>query len=174
MEGIFSITSPEILVVIILNFLLIFILFMMNISNRLNLNRFRAKYNNLMVGAGDVSIEQLLEKCIEKVNDVTTKNREIENEINSIERNLLQCFQKLGVIRYNAFDNVGSDLSFSIALLDNNDNGLVISGIYSRESSSTYAKPILVGKSKYSLSAEEIQVLEIAKKNFRDKAYTEK
>jgi len=47
---------------------------------------------------------------------------------------------KVGVVRYNAFDDVGSDLSFSIALLDDNDNGVVISGIYSRESSTTYAK----------------------------------
>lgn len=169
MEEILSKISPEILIGIILNFLLIFILFMMNISNRLNLKRFKAKYNKLMVGAGDVTVEQLLEKCIDRVNDVAAKNKEIENEINNIERNLLQCYQKLGVVRFNAFDNVGSDLSFSIALLDNNDNGLVISGIYSRDSSSTYAKPVLLGKSKYSLSAEEIQALEIAKKSYRDK-----
>jgi hypothetical protein len=141
----------------------------MNLSNRLNLKRFRTKYNKLMVGAGDVAVEQLLEKCIDKVSDVSNKNKEIENKINNIERNLLQCYQKLGVVRFNAFDNVGSDLSFSIAILDNNDNGIVISGIYSRDSSSTYAKPVIGGKSKYSLSAEEIQSLEIAKKNYRDK-----
>lgn len=158
----------KILIGVIINFLLIFILFMMNISNRRNLRKFRAKYNKLMVGAGDVSVEQLLEKCIDQVSEVTIKNKEIENEINKIERNLLQCYQKIGVIRYNAFENVGSDLSFSIALLDNNDSGFILSGIYSRDSSSTYAKPILGGKSKYSLSAEEIQALEVAKKTYRD------
>jgi hypothetical protein len=174
MEDILSKMSPEILILVALNFLLIFILFMMNISNRLNLKRFKAKYNKLMVGAGDINVEQLLETCIDKVNDVAVKNREIENKINNIERNLLQCYQKLGVIRYNAFENVGSDLSFSVAILDKNDNGLVLSGIYSRDSSSTYAKPILGGKSKYSLSVEEIQAIEMAKKSFRDKPYTEK
>ena len=173
MQDLLSKISPELLAGIILNFLLIFILFMMNISNRLNLKKFRAKYNKLMNGAGDVNIEQLLEKCVEKVNGIELKNKEIESEINNIERNLLQCYQKLGVIRYNAFENVGSDLSFSIALLDNNDNGLVLSGIYSRDSSSTYAKPIVAGKSKYSLSAEEIQALENAKKSYREKKYTE-
>jgi hypothetical protein len=166
--------SVEVLVGIILNFGLIIILFLMNISNRLNLKKFRAKYNKLMAGAGEIGVEQLLETCIDKVNDIAAKNKEIENEINNIERSLLQCFQKLGVVRYNAFDNVGSDLSFSVALLDNNDNGVVMSGIYSRDSSSTYAKPVLSGKSKYSLSAEEIQALEIAKKNYRDRPYTEK
>jgi hypothetical protein len=169
MEQFFSDTKLIVLIGVILNFILIFILFMMNISNRINFKKFRSKYNKMMVGAGDISVEQLLEKCLDKVGDVEIKNKEIENEINKIERNLLQCYQKLGVIRYNAFDNVGSDLSFSIALLDNSDNGLVISGIYSRDSSSTYAKPILLGKSKYSLSAEEIQALEVAKKIYREK-----
>ena len=156
---------------IALNFILIFILFMMSISNKMNFKKFRTKYNKMMVGAGDISIEQLLEKCIDKVSEIEIKNKGIENEINKIERNLIECYQKIGVIRYNAFDNVGSDLSFSIAILDNNDNGLVLSGIYSRDSSSTYAKPVLGGKSKYSLSAEEIQALEVAKKSFRDKPF---
>lgn len=168
MEDFFSNVSMEFIILFAVNFLLIFILFMMNISNRINLKKYRAKYNKLMAGAGDVTVEKLLEASLEKTKEVAVKNRELENKINSIERNLLQCYQKLGVIRYNAFENVGSDLSFSIALLDNNDDGFVISGIYSRDSSSTYAKPIMGGKSKYSLSAEEIQALEIAKKNYRD------
>lgn len=174
MQDLLAGISVEVLIGIACNFVLIFVLFMMNISNRRNLKRLRVKYNNFMSGDSDVNIEQLLEKCVEKVNGVIVKNKEIENEINSMERNLLQCFQKLGVVRYNAFENVGSDLSFSIALLDNNDSGLVLSGIYSRDSSSTYAKPILGGKSKYSLSAEEIQALEIAKKSHREGIYIDR
>jgi hypothetical protein len=122
-----------------------------------------------MNGFGDKNIEELLETCIDKVTQVGIKNREIENQINSIERTLIQCVQKIGIVRYNAFENVGSDLSFSIALLDNKDDGIILSGIYSRDSSSTYAKPVIAGKSRYTLSAEEIQALETAKKNIREK-----
>jgi len=82
----------------------------------------------------------------------------------SLERDLQRCIQKVGVVRYNAFDDVGSDLSFSIALLDDNDNGVVISGIYSRESSTTYAKKIVNGTSKNPLSAEELQAISESKK----------
>jgi hypothetical protein len=125
-----------------------------------------------MNGLSDRNMEELLETCLANINSVSTKNKDIEVKINSIERNLFQCIQKVGIIRFNAFDNVGSDLSFAIALLDNNDSGIVLSGIYARDSSSTYAKPILSGKSKHSLSAEEIQAIDIAKKTNIERNYT--
>lgn len=173
MENILSNISPEILFAIIaLNFLFILSLFLMNISNRLRLKKLREKYTKFMNGLSDRNIEQLLDTCIDKVNSVSIKNKELENQINDLDRSILQCFQKIGVVRYNAFDNVGSDLSFAVALLDNNDNGIIISGIYSRESSSTYAKPLISGKSKYALSAEEIQAVDIARKSHRERYYT--
>jgi len=166
MEDILGI-SAEWLVLIALNFFLIFILFIMNLSSRSKIKKLKSKYNRFMNGVSGENIEHLLEECIDKVNKVSAKNKEIENHINGIDRNLLYCLQKVGVVRYNAFDNVGSDLSFSIALLDNNDMGVVISGLYSRDSSSTYAKPIAGGKSKYALSVEELQAIDIAKKSYR-------
>ena len=126
-----------------------------------------------MNGLSDRNMEELLETCVSSVNSVSAKNRELELEINTIERTLLQCIQKVGIVRFNAFDNVGSDLSFAIALLDNNDSGVVISGIYARDTSSTYAKPVSTGKSKYTLSAEEIQAIDIAKKNNIGRNYTD-
>jgi len=101
-----------------------------------------------MNGSDNKNIEELLLDNIKLSNDISLKNKEIENRVMSLERDLQRCIQKVGVVRYNAFDDVGSDLSFSIALLDDNDNGVVISGIYSRESSTTYAKKIVNGTSK--------------------------
>jgi len=125
-----------------------------------------------MNGLSDRNMEELLETCLGSVNSVSAKNRDIELKMNEIERTILQCVQKVGIVRFNAFDNVGSDLSFSIALLDNNDSGVVLSGIYARDSSSTYAKPVSYGKSKYSLSAEEIQAIDIARKTNIERNYT--
>jgi hypothetical protein len=65
----------------------------------------------------------------------------------------------VGVVRYNAIANTGADLSFAIALLDQNNNGFVLNGIYSRDGSYTYAKPIENGQSKYNLSDEEKEAL---------------
>jgi len=72
--------------------------------------------------------------------------------------------QQVGIVRFNAFDNTGSDLSFAVALLDAAKNGFVLSGIYGREESRVYAKPVLQGESTYTLTKEEKQALEAAGK----------
>ena len=72
-----------------------------------------------------------------------------------MDKDLESCIQKVGIFRYSAFQDTGSDLSFTLALLDEHNNGVVFNGIYSREMSNIYAKPIENGNSKYTLSEEE-------------------
>ncbi len=74
------------------------------------------------------------------------------------------CFQKMGVVRFNPFNEVGSNQSFSVAFLDENNDGLVITSLYTREENRVYGKPIKNGLSEYSLSSEEKQAIEKAKK----------
>jgi len=150
---------------ILLNILLNIILFLMLISTRSSLKKFKNRYKKFFKNSDDLNIERLVEDNIDLCNEILNKNKDIESKINYIERNLIQCVQKVGIVRYNAFDNVGSNLSFAIALLDGNDNGIVLNGIYSRESTTTYAKSIINGQSKYALSAEEIQAIDIARKS---------
>ena len=66
---------------------------------------------------------------------------------------------KTGIVRYNAYNDAGNDLSFAVALLDDKNNGLVFNGIYSREMSNIYAKPIVGGKCKYNMTKEENEAL---------------
>lgn len=162
----------EIQILFAVSFIFIIINCFLWILNIKKTNKVRTKYNRFMNGLSDRNMEELLENCLSNSNMVSAKNREIEIKINEIERTILQCVQKVGIVRFNAFDNVGSDLSYSIALLDNNDSGIVLSGIYARDSSSTYAKPVSSGKSKYSLSAEEIQAIDIARKTNIERTYT--
>ena len=75
------------------------------------------------------------------------------------------CIQKVGTVRYSAFKDTGSDLSFAVALLDENNDGVIFNGIYSREMSNIYAKPIVNGKSEYTLIKEEEEALEKAINN---------
>lgn len=86
----------------------------------------------------------------------------IDQKIESIETKLAFAIQKVGFVRYNAFGDMGSDLSFSIALLDKFQNGFVLTSIYGREHTTSYAKPIKFGKSIYPLSVEEIQAIDRA------------
>ena len=76
-----------------------------------------------------------------------------------IENKMKDCTQKVGIIRYNAYNDAGNDLSFAVALLDEKNNGVVFNGIYSREMSNIYAKPIEAGESKYNLTKEEKQAI---------------
>ena len=71
----------------------------------------------------------------------------------------------MGVVRFNAFSNTGSDLSFAVALLDDHDNGVVFCSLFGRSESRVYAKPISKGESSYLLTAEEKEALQKAKES---------
>ncbi len=148
--------------------LVVIIMFIMILVNGSRIKKLKTKYNSFMKVSPDKSIEEMVENYIKRVEEVFKKGKEIENEINIIQRTLIKCVQKVGIVRYNAFDNVGSDLSFAIALMDKNDDGYLINGIYSRESSTVYAKPLIGAKSKNPLSSEEMQAIELAKKSHMD------
>ena len=81
---------------------------------------------------------------------------EEQTQIRNIQGNTLQ---KIGFKKYNAFDNIGNDLSFALTLLDGNNNGICISSIYGRNESRIFSKPIVKGKSLVSLSQEELESL---------------
>ena len=102
------------------------------------------------------------------VREIKKDNSEIKAYYTKLDNDIDTCIQKIGLVRYNAFKDVGSDLSFAIAMLDRNDNGVILNGLYGSESSNIYAKPVKNGISKYQLSEEEKTALEIAEqsKNF--------
>ena len=93
---------------------------------------------------------------IKETQDINSKT--IKQILSKIEQNK----GNLGITRYNAFSDTGSDLSYSIALLDDQKNGVVITSIYNREQSNTYAKPVEKGISTYRLSEEEKKAIELA------------
>ena len=121
------------------------------------------RYNNFMrkIGRSD-NLEEDLETYMYKVDRVEKQNASITAQIKNIETDLTKCIQKVGIVRYNAFKDTGSDLSFTLALLDENNDGVVLNGIYSREMSNIYAKPVINGKSTYTVSEEETQAIEKA------------
>ena len=116
------------------------------------------------IGNGN-DLDNLLKDYIKDLNQVKQDNKEIREYFAKLDNDVNSCIQKIGLVRYNAFRDVGSDLSFAIALLDNNDNGVVLNGLYGSESSNIYAKPIKNGGSTYQLSEEEKYAIEIAEQN---------
>jgi hypothetical protein len=117
------------------------------------------RYNTMMKGMEGANIEQLLLAHIEEVKQTVRKVDSLSNDCIKLEKISRECIQKVGIIRFNAFENMGSDLSFAIALLNYQNNGVVVSSIYSRSECHTYAKPIISGNSSYFLTEEEKQAL---------------
>lgn len=119
-------------------------------------------------------IDTLLEKGkIKDFKDIllshNNKNNDLEEKINkaflkikAIENTCETTIQKIGVVRYNPFNKMGGNQSFVIAMLDNQDNGFIISSLFINDGSRVYTKTVKKGKADYSLSKEEVEAVNIA------------
>lgn len=127
------------------------------------MNKVKKTYKILIrkIGKGN-NIEDMLREYMSRVESVEEENNGIKVHCENLDREITKCLKKVGIVRYSAFKDMGSDLSFAIALLDEHNTGVVLNGIYSVENSNVYAKPIENGKSKYTISEEEQKAIDIA------------
>ena len=130
----------------------------------MKLHRLSGSYQKMMQGAEGKSIEEMMLARIREIEELKQSVSDLQNQQRQLSADGMKHLQRLGLIRFNAFDNTGSDLSFSLAMTDAERNGFVLSGIYGREESRVYAKPIVAGESTYMLTKEEKQALEAAAK----------
>ncbi len=142
-------------VLIIFLFILIVILFS-------SLKRVEKRYRKLMRGTNNKSLEELINSQMDGVDEARAIAEEAQKISKDLKLQLSKCIQKYAIHRYRAFDDMGSDLSYSIALLDENHDGVIITGIYGRYETTSYAKPVDKGISRYDLSSEEELVLKEA------------
>lgn len=129
----------------------------------LRFSKLNRRYNAFMKKLGNgKNLQEDLESYMSRVNEVEKQNKTTAKQIKNLNNDLTKCIQKVGIIRYSAFKDTGSDLSFALALLDENNDGVVLNGIYSREMSNIYAKSVEKGKSTYTLSQEEREAIQKA------------
>lgn len=133
------------------------------IQINVKLSRMLKKYDALMRGMEGRNLENVLFDHVKRVDDAMVKVDDIHAQCRRIADIQEHCIQKVGIVRYKAFEDTGSDLSFSIAWLDAKDNGIIVSSLFGRDESRTYGKPIQEGKSSYLLTNEEQEALRIAK-----------
>lgn len=138
---------------------IVIILFVLVISCMHSSSKLKKRYRKLMRGVEGENLEKIITTYMDKIDEVKEESKEVREIYNNIDERLKKSIQKVAIVRYKAFENVGSDLSFSLALLDDNDDGVIITSIYGRDESFTYAKPINKGLSRYDLSEEEKEVL---------------
>ncbi|MDO8560597.1 MAG: DUF4446 family protein [bacterium] len=110
-------------------------------------------------GNGALPEGQLLKELIEQIRKNEARVGDLNDRTVELEKIAKISVQKVGFLRFNPFQDIGGDQSFSLALLDNKGDGVIISSLYTREGTRVYAKEVSSGKSKQALSEEEKKVL---------------
>lgn len=126
------------------------------------LKKLRRRVDTLTRGKDTESMEDIILNFFERIEDLENEEKNTKNDIKNIKNNLKVTYQKTGLVKYDAFREMSGALSYSLALLDKENNGVLISSMYSREGCYSYAKDIVNGESKLNLSEEEAEALKQA------------
>jgi len=150
------------IVYIVVLFILVVILAVLFIVQTNRYKKMEQRFRIFMSGADGASLEEKMKMLFSDVRKLKEHVLIYKNEIMEMRRTLTGCFQKAGIVKYDAFREMGGQLSFSIALLDQKDNGFVMNSVHSASSSYVYTKEIENGHSAIELSGEEKEALQIA------------
>ena len=142
--------------------IIILILFITVIVSLIKMSQLYRRYDIFMRGKDAETLEDLLINQIEDINLLKIEDKTNKENIRSINRNLRASFQNLGLVRYNAFNGMGGNLSFVIALLDYTNSGFILNSVHSREGCYMYLKRVDMGQTEILLGSEEREALEQA------------
>lgn len=147
----------------------IIILFVLVIVNMVQNNKLKKKYRKFMMGKDCRSLEDNLIQRMNEIEGLIASNQENKKNIDKIFRNLNKTYQKVGMVKYDAFHEMGGKLSFSLAVLNKLNDGFILNAVHSREGCYTYIKEIIKGNSVILLSEEEKEALDEAMGTKKDK-----
>lgn len=133
------------------------------IINIVQLSKLKKRYKIFMNGKNAKSLEDTLVKRLDEVDTLIAANKKNEKDIKKLFSNMKFTFQKVGLVKYDAFHEMGGKLSFSLALLNETNDGFVLNAVHSREGCYTYIKEIVGGNSIIVLAEEEQEALDMAK-----------
>ena len=120
------------------------------------------RLRKLFRGQKAKNLQSVLAEIQDSLRYFSEKEKETDAFLEQAERRIGRSAQHLGLVRFNPYEGVGGDQSFSIAVLDEQKNGFVVTGLYGRDNSRIYAKPVTEGASQYQLSDEEKGAIEKA------------
>jgi hypothetical protein len=141
---------------------LLLLLFIYCIIISARLRRLDKSYQAFMAGSDGQSLEGQLTNLYSELRGMSAEMAENRRHMAQLQQAFAGTVRGVGVVRFNAFQNTGGDLSFAVALLTGKQDGVVFSSIYGREESRFYVKPISAGSSAYQLSAEEWEAIQQA------------
>lgn len=142
----------------------VLILFLLLIIINIKYSKLNKKYKAFMEGSNGESIENMLLAKFEEINQLKRETNTIDHQIKKINETLMITYQKTGIVKYDAFKEMGGKLSFALALLNEEDNGFIINSMHSsREGCYSYIKEVIKGECFVQLAEEEKKALEEAK-----------
>ena len=125
-------------------------------------NKLKKRYEKFMQGKEAESLEEEIVNLFQDISylkEITSKN---SKEISRLYKKHESAYQKIGIVKYDAFNQMGGKLSFSLALLNENDDGFILNSVHSSDGCYSYTKEITAGECEISLGEEEKEALEIA------------
>lgn len=127
------------------------------------------KLRKIMKNCSSGRLDESITLYYNKIEALSNELNEKSAEFGRLEKMINAGAQKFALVRYDAFDDISNNLSFSLAVLDGDNSGFVLTSIYGRDTSSMYIKPIIKGKSRYTMSDEEVNAYEKAIDSYEDK-----
>ena len=138
---------------------IIIILFILIIIQMVKVSKLKKRYNKFMEGQDAKSMENAFLDKFKEIDHVSEKIIEHTNQINEINEFTKLSYSKIGIVKYDAFKEMGGNMSFSLALLNDKNNGFLMNSMHSREGCYTYIKEIVKGESYIVLGEEEKEAL---------------
>ena len=160
-----GITLDYAVIAIAVLMLLVLILIIVMIVNVVQMKKLKKNYRIFMDGKDAKTLEDTLIKRLDQVDTLLAANDENANNIERLFANMKFAFQKVGLVKFDAFHELGGKLSFSLALLNETNDGFIINAMHSREGCYTYIKEIVDGNSIIVLADEEQEALDMAMKS---------
>lgn len=139
--------------------LIVLILLIIQISKT---GKLKKRLDCFLLGKDGASLEQNITSLFEDNRNLKESADNNKKDIQTLYKKLESAYQKMGLVKYDAFNQMGGQLSFSLALLDENNNGFIINSVHSTEGCYSYTKEIRNGECKISLGKEEAEALAIA------------
>ena len=141
---------------------LIIVLLVLMVIQFSRLNKLQKKYAKFMKGKDAKSLEQDIEGLYDDNDYIKQEAEKNRKDIREIQKRMEYCYQKLGVVKYDAFSQMGGQLSFCLALLNEKDDGFILNSVQSSEGCYTYTKEVKKGECAITLGEEEKKALDQA------------
>lgn len=146
-------------ILLIVSILLVIVLFIMNMNNKKMIVKLTKRVDDLTSGGGGKSLEEELDQIIEDNRRLLSDSEQNSEDIRKIFERLRTVYQKMSIVKYDAYEQLGGEMSAVVVLLDENDDGILLNNVYSTEGGYVYTREIEKGKCRHELGAEEEQAL---------------